>query len=94
MSTRKYQHSVSGVTSGCALGNSLNIMLIFSCTPLLLSRYSLSTLQYRLRCTPTRTEKYNYKDMKEGKEKKSQRIEQIFSNILNNIKYIYHLFSH
>ena len=41
-STGKYQHSVSGVPSGCALGNSLDLMLVFPCTPLLSSRYRLS----------------------------------------------------
>ena len=35
---RKYQYSVSGVPSG-ALGNSSDLMLVFSCTPLLSSRY-------------------------------------------------------
>ena len=40
-STGKYQHSVSGVPSGCALGNSLDLMLVFPCTPLLSSRYRL-----------------------------------------------------
>ena len=33
-STGKYQHSVMGVHSGCALRNSLNIMMVFPCTPL------------------------------------------------------------
>ena len=37
-STGKYQHSVLGVPSGCALGSSLNLMLLFSCSPLLSSR--------------------------------------------------------
>ena len=46
---RKYQHSVSGVPLGCALGNSLELMIVFPCTPLLSSRYRLSTLvQYNL----------------------------------------------
>ena len=31
-STGKYQHSVSGAPSGCALGNSLDLMLVFPCT--------------------------------------------------------------
>ena len=43
---RKYQHSVSVIPSGCAIGNSLDLMLVFPCTPLLLSRYRLSTVQY------------------------------------------------
>ena len=42
-STGKYQHSVSGIPSGCALGNSLNLMLVFPCTPLLSSRYRHNT---------------------------------------------------
>ena len=42
-STGKYQHSVLGVPSGCALGNSLYLMLVFPCTPLLSSMYKLST---------------------------------------------------
>ena len=46
-STGKYQHSVSGVPSGCALGNSLDLMLVFPCTPLLSSMYRLSTVQNR-----------------------------------------------
>ena len=41
-STGKYQHSVSEVPSGCALGNSLDLMLVFPCSPLLSSRYRLS----------------------------------------------------
>ena len=44
-STGKYQHSVSGVPSGCALGNSLDLMLVLPCTPLVSSRYRLSTVQ-------------------------------------------------
>ena len=44
-STGKYQHSVSGVPSGCALGNSLELMLVFPCAPLLSSMYRLSTVQ-------------------------------------------------
>ena len=42
-STGKYQHSVSGIPLGCALRNSLDLMLVFPCTPLLSSRYRLST---------------------------------------------------
>ena len=43
-STGKYQRSVSGVPLGCALGNSLDLMLVFPCTPLLSSRYRLNAL--------------------------------------------------
>ena len=44
-STGKYQNLVSGVPLGFApLGNSLNLMLVFSYTPLLLSRYRLITV--------------------------------------------------
>ena len=39
----KYQHSVSGVSSGCPLENSLDLMLVFPCTPLLSTMYTLST---------------------------------------------------
>ena len=43
-STKKYQHSV--VPSGCTLANSLDLMLVFPCTPLLSSRYRLSTVHW------------------------------------------------
>ena len=33
-STGKYQHSVCGVPLSCALENSLDLMLVFPCTPL------------------------------------------------------------
>ena len=44
---RKIPASVLGVPSGCALGISLNLMLVFLCTPLLSSRYRLSTVKQR-----------------------------------------------
>ena len=44
ITTEIYQHLVSGVPLGCALGNSLDLMLVFPCTPLLLLRYRHSTV--------------------------------------------------
>ena len=44
-SAGKYHHSVSGVPLGCAVGNSLDLLLVFSCTPLLSPRYRHNTVQ-------------------------------------------------
>ena len=41
-----YKPNVSGGPSGCALRNSLNLMLVFSCTPLILSKNRHSTLRF------------------------------------------------
>ena len=41
----KYKPSVLGVPLGFALGTSVNLMLVFPCTPLLSSKYRLSTVQ-------------------------------------------------
>ena len=42
-----YPPSASGVPSACALGNSLDLLLVFPCTPLLLCRCRLSTVMYK-----------------------------------------------